>query len=521
MILPGFTNSLSVSISIEPTASRSTITLSLVYRLGLAPLFNRFGRYTCDTSVSVPTRGGFYTSKFSFECSHAPGDAEIVLGSDWMSACSATTCNDSAGLEDPTVPIIGSLPAGHYWSPNDGAIDTSTVVLPSNARFSPLFSDTQVPRDDSIDVDIILSKLNLCCNDPNFDLSTFFVTHGVDSDDESLTYEDVVSHFLNGQCAGRNAPGCSEVARSVRSPIKMALTITETIVVRCERKQIPLNELRAYCSSIGVTTTQRPEYTALTQKLKTRCNALRPLLNCDGLETIFCGVETLGKQSLQHLSTQHNLDVDPEHDTDSMKATVVDHITSGGCQASTSGLCASIDDEYHSSESGTKANSDLETHILQLAAKKGTLSKKALRRVLISREIEFDGSENIGELRRHLRSHITRLRKGKQPEWSRNQHAELESERDRRLDEIRDEWPQPAPMDLKEDCVRNFRTATSSESLREFTCACCAESVNISDRKIRKQSDAHDCRSSSSLAPLALYLWIHPRCRTNQFGVFL
>jgi hypothetical protein len=68
---------------------------------------------------------------------------------------------------------------------------------------------------DSIDVDIVLSKLNQCFNDPNFDLPAFFTTHGVDSDDMSLTHEDVMSHFLNGQCAGRKSPGCSEVARGV------------------------------------------------------------------------------------------------------------------------------------------------------------------------------------------------------------------------------------------------------------------------------------------------------------------
>ena len=84
----------------------------------------------------------------------------------------------------------------------------------------------------------------------------FFAIHGMESDDLSLTREDVMSHFLNGQCANRKAPGCSEVAHSVRSPIKMALTVTETIVAHCERNQIAPEELRAFCSAIGVTTTR-------------------------------------------------------------------------------------------------------------------------------------------------------------------------------------------------------------------------------------------------------------------------
>jgi len=72
-----------------------------------------------------------------------------------------------------------------------------------------------------------------------------FVTHSVDSDDVLLAHEDVISHFLNGKCAGRKTPGCSEVARDVLSPIKMALTVTEAIVVQRKRNQISLDD--RYC----------------------------------------------------------------------------------------------------------------------------------------------------------------------------------------------------------------------------------------------------------------------------------
>ncbi|KAF9648364.1 hypothetical protein BDM02DRAFT_2301750 [Thelephora ganbajun] len=425
MILPGFTGSSPVSVSVEPTASWSTIALGSAYRLQLLPLFDHFGRYRCDFPLSVPTRSGFYTSEVSLECSHTPGDAGVILGPDWISACSAAPCDDWSELEGPTLSIVSSLPAGNYWTAND---------------------DGPAPSDNSIDVNIVLSKLNSCFNDPNFNVSVLFATHGVDLDDVSSNCEDVVSHFLNGQCASRKAPGCSEVARSVSSPIKMALMVTETTVVHCERKQISLADLHMCCSVIGITIRQ-PEYTILAQKLTARCNALRPLLSCGGLEAVFCSIETLEKQSLQHLGTQHNLNVDPEHDVNSIKMAVIDHnISNAG------------------------ANSDLETYILQLAAKEAKLSKKALRRVLKSKDIEFDDGEDIGELRRHLHSYITRLRKGKHLEWSYNRRAESESKYNCRLGKIQDEWPEPAAMNLKEDCVRNFRAATSSESLCQFTC---------------------------------------------------
>ena len=120
MKLPGFTGSSSVSVSVEPSTSLSTITLGSAYRLHLSPLFNRFGRYVCDIPLSVPTRSGCHTSNVSLECSHTPRDAEIILGSDWISACSAVLRDDGSGLEDPALSVISSLPAGHYWSPGKG-----------------------------------------------------------------------------------------------------------------------------------------------------------------------------------------------------------------------------------------------------------------------------------------------------------------------------------------------------------------------------------------------------------------
>ena len=47
-------------------------------------------------------------------------NANIILSPDWMSACSVTPSNNEPGLEDPSLSVIASLPAGNYWSPNKG-----------------------------------------------------------------------------------------------------------------------------------------------------------------------------------------------------------------------------------------------------------------------------------------------------------------------------------------------------------------------------------------------------------------
>ena len=118
--LSGLINSSPVSLEVQPTAVRSTIALAVVYRLQLLPKFDRFGHYTCDSALSVPTSNGFYTSRTPLLCSNASEDHDIVLGSDWISATGSVPCNDGSGLLDPSSSAVASLPQGYCWSPNKG-----------------------------------------------------------------------------------------------------------------------------------------------------------------------------------------------------------------------------------------------------------------------------------------------------------------------------------------------------------------------------------------------------------------
>ena len=124
----GLINSVTVSVAIRPTIPTSTITLSAVYRLQLIPIFDRFGLLLCDTPLSVPTANGFYTSKLSLRCCHNSGESDIVLGSDWISACGAVLCNDGSELADPPRPTIASLPPGYYWNRSEGEVVVSFAM---------------------------------------------------------------------------------------------------------------------------------------------------------------------------------------------------------------------------------------------------------------------------------------------------------------------------------------------------------------------------------------------------------
>lgn len=314
----------------------------------------------------------------------------------------------------------------------------------------------------------------------------FVTNHGMDTEDLLLDESDVISHLMNGCCATHSTNGCTEVSRGVKSPVRMAITVTQIVIDACLRGQLSVECLRMICSTVGIKPDcGRRESENLIKKLKLRCKDLQPLLTQTELRNIFQTIEGLGKRSLQQLAIQHQLNLnDQTSNINSIRAQIVDHISSGSCQASGSGLCTSFQDEHQNT-----ASSDLEAHVLQFASKKGNISKKMLKRILTSKHIQFQGNDSISHLRKLLRSHATQLRKCKRSEWSQNLHSQEQREHDEKLEKICQNWPQPASMELKEECIRNFRAATSSESLRQFTCGCCAESVNVSERKVVSIND--------------------------------
>ena len=128
-LFPQFADASTVSVDIQPTATTSTIALATVYRLGLLPDFDRYGRYTCDSSVSVPTKNGFYTSRTHLRCSHVSGESDIVLGSDWVSASGSMFYADGSRLFDPPESVIASLPTGYHWTADEGKVVCSLNML--------------------------------------------------------------------------------------------------------------------------------------------------------------------------------------------------------------------------------------------------------------------------------------------------------------------------------------------------------------------------------------------------------
>ena len=304
----------------------------------------------------------------------------------------------------------------------------------------------------------------------------------MDTEDLLLDESDVISHLVNGYCASHSANGCTEVSRGVRSPVRMAITVTQIVIDAHLRGQLSVENLRMICTAVGIQPDHhRQESDNLIKKLKLQCKDLQPLLTQTELRNIFGTVEGLGKWPLQQLAVQHQLSLDDDQtgNIDSIRAQIIDHISSGSCQASGSSLCTSFRDEHQNA-----ASSDLEAHVLWFALKKGNISKKALKQILTCKHIQFQDDDSISNLWKLLHSHVTQLRKCKRSEWSQNLHSQEQHEHDKKLEEIHQNWPQPASMEPKENCIWNFHVASSSKSLHQFTCGCWAESVNTSEQKV-------------------------------------
>jgi len=92
------------------------------------------------------------------------------------------------------------------------------------------------------------------------DISAFFAAHGMDVEDPLLDRSDTISHLMNGYCANHVASGCVEISCSIRSPVEMAITITEMIVDEYTHKQILPEHLSIVCLAVGIKSGgRRPE----------------------------------------------------------------------------------------------------------------------------------------------------------------------------------------------------------------------------------------------------------------------
>lgn len=109
-------------------------------------------------------------------------------------------------------------------------------------------ADVSPPDNNTLDVALALAELHECLtNDSTTQTSAFFVAHGMDVDDVLLDKSDTLSHLMNGYCANHATPACTEIARNVRSPVEMAIVVSEMVINRHACKELSPEHLAAVC----------------------------------------------------------------------------------------------------------------------------------------------------------------------------------------------------------------------------------------------------------------------------------
>ncbi|KAJ3558871.1 hypothetical protein NM688_g667 [Phlebia brevispora] len=169
-----------------------------------------------------------------------------------------------------------------------------------------------------------------------------------------------------------------------------------------------------------------------------------------------------------------------------LRSALIRHLSSGACACGNAPACEIIQRRYTVCDGDSDAQQLLRLRYLNSACK--WMKKRPLNRLLKLEGIECQDELTRNDLRAMLKSHIQTLAKAKGRADRSARHEvtmdNIVAKRAALRDTINTDWPQPISSSLKQKIVKMFREATSSESLRSFTCACCAEEVLSSKRQV-------------------------------------
>ncbi|KAF8222655.1 hypothetical protein L208DRAFT_1522515, partial [Tricholoma matsutake] len=200
------------------------------------------------------------------------------------------------------------------------------------------------------------------------------------------------------------------------------------------------------------------------------------------IETCFHGFEKLSKADLLSLAAAHGMS--PVGSLDHIKSMITDHILKGQCMTLVHAIpfaCSDVRTDCFVESSAEFLNDEFQIYLLSKVA--NTSSARVLRRVLDSYNIPYDSPSRLSHLRKQIHLYIHRLRKGKHAVHNTGTSPSQRSK-------IASLWPPSvASSQLKQKIIQMFQRETSSEKLRESTCAACTESCSVFDCEWVKLSD--------------------------------
>jgi hypothetical protein len=281
-------------------------------------------------------------------------------------------------------------------------------------------------------------------------------------------------HILNGLCGKGDGEQCRLFVGRYQPHI-IAQRLSSVLLDLISKPEFPLDVIRTVCAGLGYRYSGVGERLYLKRELLKRHDRLLTHSTETPID-FFKHFERITKTDLLAQAGAHGLSCSGS--TDEVRTLLADHFTRGECSknAPTMKACSDVRDVAQSE--GCNDN-DIQAYILTAASY--NIPRKRLLALLHTQGVEFDSSASLSKLRKVLRRHARTLQKGKSvPIRSTRQeerHVAKDVMREAHLNKTRNQWPQVVPHSLKAKISRMFRKETSSETLREKTCACCAEAV--------------------------------------------
>jgi len=185
--LVAFLDGTRVTVDLDPSSSRSLISLSLAHTLNLPCIFTATGHQTCSATLVVPTINGFYRSRLEFTAGYDL-PAGVVLGSDWVVPCQPIPLEGQSSLQQPMPHFLDRLPPPHRWYPVAAPIDLS----------QKLWGPEMGARD-------ALSSIVTECYINDMFCSDLLYDHAIApiSDSDGERRAAVLAHLLNGKCVSK------------------------------------------------------------------------------------------------------------------------------------------------------------------------------------------------------------------------------------------------------------------------------------------------------------------------------
>jgi hypothetical protein len=203
-------------------------------------------------------------------------------------------------------------------------------------------------------------------------------------------------------------------------------------------------------------------------------------LDYDSLTDLLSAVETLTKDSLISLAQAHSITFPLKCTVTNLRGIISNHLSRGLCASSNASACIRIAENLSANLKNEEFDQTVVLSNLEILALSSVLQRiklRPIRRILDSRNVSYSHTDSLSKLRKHLKSVIIGLKRGKKNADKVAARYALDAEYETNKEKIAKSWPQLVNTNLKDKIVKMFREQTSKVSLSSFTCASCAESA--------------------------------------------